>query len=154
MQQSGNGWFLPRRHISTVTHSVLLSDLLDSSSCCPGTCLGITLSLSAKTSSLSVLQSEISDYHNYHCSPFAGLSQPLLCGPRCAWLALLLDKEVQELVKHNGTMSSSLCRVIAALLFPCLQLQSICPVIEEEDLCLPHVLGDPDLAALQEMTRM
>lgn len=109
MQQSGNGWFLHRSHISTVTHSVLLSDLLDSSSCCPGTCLGITLSLSAKTSLCSTLKEEISNYNNYHRSPFTGLSQPLLCGPRCAWLALLLDKEVQELVEHNGTVSSSLC---------------------------------------------
>lgn len=58
---------------------------------------------------------------------------------------MLLDKEVQELGEHNGTVSSSHCQVIAALLFPRLQLQSICPVIEEEDLCLLCVLGDPQL---------
>lgn len=51
-------------------------------------------------------------------------------------------------------MSSSHCQLIAALLFLCLQLRSICPVIEEEDLSALHVLGDPDPAALQEMTRI
>lgn len=61
---------------------------------------------------------------------------------------------MQELGERNGTVSSSRCRVIAALLFPCLQLQRICLVIEKEDLCLLHVLGDTDLTALQEMTRI
>lgn len=43
-------------------------------------------------------------------------------------------------------LSSSHPQVLAALLFPCLQLKSICPVIEEKDLYLLHVLGDTSFA--------